>query len=264
MALKIGDKAPDFEVNDQDGVPVKLSDLHGQKVVLYFYPKDMTPGCTAESCNLRDNYERLQHQGYEVLGISSDDEASHRKFIEQQNLPFRLLADTDRKVHDAYGTWVEKQMYGRHYMGTARVTFIIDGDGVIEDIIDKVDTANHIGQILKTASDGQAKNTLDAAPSTGAPIVSKPAPAKKAVARKAVKKTPAKAPVAAKKAAPKKAAKKAAKKVVKKAAPKKVAKKVAKKVVKAAPKKSVQAAKAVKKSAKKVAKAPKKAKKKNR
>jgi peroxiredoxin Q/BCP len=258
MALKIGDKAPDFEVNDQDGVPVKLSDLHGQKVVLYFYPKDMTPGCTAESCNLRDNYERLQHQGYEVLGISSDDEQSHRKFIEQQNLPFRLLADTDRKVHDAYGTWVEKQMYGRNYMGTARVTFVIDEQGVIEDVIDKVDTENHTRQILKTATD-------EATPTPTSPT---PTPVKKAVVKKVARKAPAKAPAAAKKIAPKKAAKKVAKKAVtkvaKKAAPKKVAKKIAKKVAKVAPKKTVKAAKAGKKSAKKVAKAPKKTKKKSR
>lgn len=268
MALKIGDKAPDFEVNDQDGVPVKLSDLQGQKVVLYFYPKDMTPGCTAESCNLRDNYERLQKQGYEVLGISSDDEQSHRKFIEQQNLPFRLLADTDRKVHDAYGTWVEKQMYGRNYMGTARVTFVIDEQGVLEDIIDKVDTENHTRQILKTVAEDARGEQQEAIQNTPGKRASAPAPVKKAVAKKAATKTPAKAPVAVKKSAPKKVAKKiakkAAKKVAKKAAPKKAAKKIARKVAKAAPKKSVRAAKAVKKSAKKVTKAPKKTKKKSR
>jgi peroxiredoxin Q/BCP len=268
MALKIGDKAPDFEVNDQDGVPVKLSDLQGQKVVLYFYPKDMTPGCTAESCNLRDNYERLQEQGYEVLGISSDDEQSHRKFIEQQNLPFRLLADTDRKVHDAYGTWVEKQMYGRNYMGTARVTFVIDEQGVIEDIIDKVDTENHTRQILKTVTEHASAQSQEVTQNTPIKPVSTPAPAKKAVAKKAAKKTPAKTPVAAKKATPKKIAKKmakkAAKKVAKKAAPRKAAKKTARKVVKASPKKSVKAVKTVKKSAGKVAKTSKKTKKKSR
>lgn len=263
MALKIGDDAPDFEVNDQDGVPVKLSDLQGKKVVLYFYPKDMTPGCTAESCNLRDNYERLQQQGYEVLGISSDDEQSHRKFIKQENLPFRLLADTDRKVHEAYGTWVEKQMYGRNYMGTARITFIINEEGVIEDVIDKVDTGNHISQILKTSADGQATETVDAIPGTPA-SASTAVPAKKAVAKKVVKKTPTRAPVAAKKAAPKKAVKKVAKKVAKKAAPKKIVKKVAKKVVKTAPTKSASVTKVNKKSAKKVAKTPKKGKNKSR
>ncbi len=118
MALQIGDKAPDFTVNDQDGNPVKLSSLKGKKVVLYFYPKDQTPGCTAEACNLRDNYKVLLKQGYEVLGISTDNEKSHQKFIAKEKLPFRLLADTDKKVHDLYGTWAEKSMYGRKYMGT--------------------------------------------------------------------------------------------------------------------------------------------------
>lgn len=149
MKLKIGDKAPKFEVNDQSGNPVKLSDYNGKKVVLYFYPKDQTPGCTAESCNLRDNYDALQKAGYEVLGISSDNEKSHLRFIEKQNLPFTLLADTEKKVHELYGTWVEKKMYGRTYMGTARTTFIIDENGVIEDIIEKVKTKEHTSQILK-------------------------------------------------------------------------------------------------------------------
>ena len=148
MSLSIGDKAPEFEVNDQDGNLVKLTDYKGKKVVLYFYPKDNTPGCTAESCNLRDNYSVLQGKGYEVLGISSDSEKSHRNFIEKQSLPFRLLADTEKVVHDMYGTWVEKSMYGRKYMGTARVTFIIDEEGVIENIIDKVKTKDHTAQIL--------------------------------------------------------------------------------------------------------------------
>jgi len=148
--LKVGDKAPDFTVNDQDGNPVKLSDLRGTKVVLYFYPRDMTPGCTAEACNLRDNYKSMLKKGYEVLGVSTDTEKSHRKFIEKERLPFRLLADTEKAVHHAYGTWVEKSMYGRKYMGTARVTFVIDEKGVIEDIIDKVDTKNHVDQILES------------------------------------------------------------------------------------------------------------------
>jgi peroxiredoxin Q/BCP len=149
MALSIGDKAPDFTVNDQDGNPVKLSSLRGKKIVLYFYPKDMTPGCTAEACNLRDNYRSMLKQGYEVLGVSTDSEKSHQKFIEKEKLPFRLLADTDKAMHQSYGTWIEKSMYGRKYMGTARITFVIDEQGVIEDIIQKVDTKNHTAQILK-------------------------------------------------------------------------------------------------------------------
>jgi len=148
MALTPGGKAPDFKTKDQDGNLVKLSDFKGKKVVLYFYPKDMTPGCTAEACDLRDNYKVLQKQGYEVLGISTDDEKMHRKFIAKEKLPFRLLADIDKSVHEKYGTWVEKSMYGRKYMGTARVTFIIDEDGVIKEVISKVDTKNHSAQIL--------------------------------------------------------------------------------------------------------------------
>lgn len=148
MILQPGDKAPDFHANDENGNAVKLKDFKGKKLVLYFYPRDMTPGCTAESCNLRDNYKALQKQGYEVLGISTDTEKSHQKFIAKEKLPFHLLADPDKKVHDAYGTWVEKSMYGRKYMGTARVTFLINEKGVIEDIIGKVDTKNHAAQIL--------------------------------------------------------------------------------------------------------------------
>jgi peroxiredoxin Q/BCP len=149
MSLKTGDKAPEFQVNDQDGNLVNLTDFKGKKVVLFFYPKDNTPGCTAEACNLRDNYDLLQKQGYEVLGISSDNEKSHQKFIEKQSLPFTLLADTDKKVHDLYGTWVEKSMYGRKYMGTARTTFIIDEKGMIEEVIEKVKTKDHTAQIIK-------------------------------------------------------------------------------------------------------------------
>jgi thioredoxin-dependent peroxiredoxin len=149
MTLKAGDKAPDFTAKDQDGNDIKLSSLKGKKVVLYFYPRDMTEGCTFEACSLRDNYKFLQKAGYEVFGVSTDDEKSHRKFIQKENLPFTLLADPDKKVHDLYGTWVEKSMYGRKYMGTARVTFLIDEKGVIEEIIEKVDTRNHANQILK-------------------------------------------------------------------------------------------------------------------
>lgn len=149
MSLEIGQKAPAFEVQDQEGNTISLSDLKGKKVVLYFYPKDNTPGCTAQACNLRDNYEALQKAGYVVLGISSDSQKSHKKFAEKQNLPFPLLVDEDLSVHEKYGTWVEKQMFGRKYMGTARTTFVINEEGLIEDIITKVNTKEHSSQILK-------------------------------------------------------------------------------------------------------------------
>ncbi len=148
MNLKIGQKAPDFIVNDQDGKPVTLSEYKGKKVVLYFYPKDQTPGCTAQACNLRDDYKLLQKKGYEVLGVSTDSEKSHQKFIAKEQLPFRLLADTDKQIHASYGTWIEKSMYGRKYMGTARVTFIINEKGIIEEIIEKVNTKDHTNQLL--------------------------------------------------------------------------------------------------------------------
>ena len=149
MSLNVGDIAPDFAVNDQSGRQVKLSDFKGKKVVLYFYPKDNTPGCTAEACNLRDNYQALMRAGYVVLGVSKDDEKSHQKFIDKFELPFPLLADTEKDIHEKYGTWVEKSMYGRKYMGSARVTFLIDENGKIEEIIEKVKTKDHTAQILK-------------------------------------------------------------------------------------------------------------------
>jgi peroxiredoxin Q/BCP len=149
MSLEVGQKAPEFTSKDQDGKPIKLSDFQGKKVVLYFYPKDNTPGCTAQACNLRDNYEALQQAGYVVLGISSDAEKSHKKFIDKFGLPFPLIADEDKSVHEKYGTWVEKNMYGRKYMGTARTTFIIDEKGMIEEIIAKVKTKEHTNQIIK-------------------------------------------------------------------------------------------------------------------
>jgi len=148
MALTIGQKAPDFTGNDQDGNPVNLADFKGKKVVLYFYPKDNTPGCTAQACNLRDNYQELQNQGYVILGVSIDNEKSHQKFIQKQNLPFTLIADTDKKINELYGVWKEKSMYGRTYMGTVRTTFIIDENGNLEQIIDKVKTKDHSSQIL--------------------------------------------------------------------------------------------------------------------
>jgi peroxiredoxin Q/BCP len=182
MALKVGQKAPAFKVNDQDGNKVTLSDFKGKKVVLYFYPKDQTPGCTTEACNLRDNYKLLQKKGYEVLGVSTDTEKSHQKFIEKQNLPFRLLADVDKVVHSKYDTWIEKSMYGRKYMGTARVTFIIDENGVIEEIIGKVDTKNHTEQILNPGSLAPVPTSKPKKSAT------KKSPAKKKTIKKAAKK----------------------------------------------------------------------------
>lgn len=146
--LAKGEQAPDFEITDQDGKTVHLSDYRGKKVVLYFYPTDGTPTCTTEACNLRDNYKALQKAGYEVLGVSPDTEKSHRKFIAKEKLPFTLLADVDRKLHDAYGTWIEKTLYGRTYMGTARVTYLIDEKGIIENVIEKVKSKIHTSQIL--------------------------------------------------------------------------------------------------------------------
>lgn len=149
MKLNIGDKAPDFTGKDQDGKDVKLSDLKGKKVVLYFYPKDDTPGCTAQACNIRDNYSKYKKANYEVLGISSDDEKSHQKFIKKYSLPFSLIADTDKSINELYGVWQEKTMFGKKYMGTVRTTFVIDEKGYIEDIIEKVNTEEHTDQIIK-------------------------------------------------------------------------------------------------------------------
>lgn len=148
MALKIGNKAPDFESINQNGDKVKLSDFIGKKVVLYFYPRDNTPGCTAQACNLKDNYNTLQKNGYTILGISKDSPKSHQKFINKFDLPFDLIADEDQSVHMKYGTWIEKSMYGKNYMGTARWTFLIDEKGNIENIIQKVKTKEHTSQIL--------------------------------------------------------------------------------------------------------------------
>ena len=148
MELNIGDKSPEFEGKDQHGNTVRLSDYRGKKVILYFYPKDDTSGCTAQACNLRDNYSDLQQEGYEVIGVSTDSEQSHQKFIGKYDLPFTLIADTDKKIVEQYGVWQEKSMYGRKYMGTMRYTFVIDENGVIRDIIKKVKTADHTAQIL--------------------------------------------------------------------------------------------------------------------
>ena len=148
MNLSVGDLAPEFTSTDQDGNSIKLSDFRKKKVVMYFYPKDNTPGCTAESCNLRDNYELLQKQGYVVLGISTDGEKSHKKFIAKYDLPFPLISDVDKSVHEAYGTWALKKFMGKEYMGTLRTTFVIDEEGKIEEIIEKVKTKDHTAQIL--------------------------------------------------------------------------------------------------------------------
>ena len=148
MELKAGDKAPVFSGKDQNGNPLSSADYAGKKLVLYFYPKDDTPGCTAQACNLRDNLSALQAAGYEVLGVSGDDEKSHQKFINKFNLNFPLLADTDHSVSEAFGVWKEKSMYGKTYMGIMRTTFLIDGTGNIERVIGKVDTAGHTAQII--------------------------------------------------------------------------------------------------------------------
>jgi peroxiredoxin Q/BCP len=145
---QVGDPAPAFEAPDQNGKIRSLHEFKGQRLVLYFYPKDNTPGCTAEACSLRDHYQSLLQAGYQILGISSDSPASHQKFITKFQLPFDLISDQDKTVHEAFGTWIQKSMYGRSYMGTDRVTFIIGPDGIIQEVIAKVDTKNHAAQIL--------------------------------------------------------------------------------------------------------------------
>jgi peroxiredoxin Q/BCP len=147
IQLKEGDKAPVFEGIDQDGNTVRLGDFSGKKLVLYFYPKDNTSGCTAEACNLRDNHDDLLKKGFAVVGVSPDSEKSHKGFAGKYSLPFPLIADTEKKILQAYGVWGEKKMYGRSYMGVLRTTFIIDEKGVIEKIISKVDTKGHTEQI---------------------------------------------------------------------------------------------------------------------
>ena len=145
--LEIGQQAPDFSAKNQHGETVHLSDFKGKKVNLYFYPKDNTPGCTTEACNFRDNYQSLKKDGFEVIGVSVDNEASHKKFITKHELPFQLLVDEDKNLVEAYGVWVEKNIYGKKYMGTARTTFVIDEQGIIQHIIRKVDNKNASQQI---------------------------------------------------------------------------------------------------------------------
>ncbi|MDP4270190.1 MAG: thioredoxin-dependent thiol peroxidase [Bacteroidota bacterium] len=150
MALQVGDKAPEILGVNQDGTEIKLSDFAGKKLALYFYPKDNTPGCTAQACSLRDNYTDLKAAGYEVLGVSTDSKKSHQGFISKQNLPFQLIADTEKTLSEQFGTWGEKMNYGKTYMGMLRTTFIIDENGIIERIISpkEVKTKEHATQIL--------------------------------------------------------------------------------------------------------------------
>lgn len=146
--LEIGDKAPDFKGLNQDGKEVKLSDFLGKNLILYFYPKDSTPGCTAEACDLRDNYQMWQSKSYEILGVSPDSQKSHQKFIEKYNLPFDLISDTEKEILIAYNAWGEKSMYGKKYMGVLRKTYVINSKGIIENIFEKVKTKEHSNQIL--------------------------------------------------------------------------------------------------------------------
>ena len=150
MALQIGDKIPEILGTVQDGKTVKSTDFTGKKLALYFYPKDNTPGCTAQACSLRDGYQDLKKAGYAVVGVSVDSEDSHRKFIEKFDLPFPLIADVDKKLVQEFGVWQEKKNYGKTYMGTVRTTFLIDEAGIIRHIIEGrgVDTKNHAEQIL--------------------------------------------------------------------------------------------------------------------
>jgi peroxiredoxin Q/BCP len=143
-----GDKAPAFDAVDQDGNPISLKDYNGQKLVLYFYPKDDTPGCTAEACNLRDNYALLLKKGYKIVGVSADDDRSHKKFIEKYVLPFPLIPDKDKKILKAYGAWGKKKLYGKEYEGILRTTYVISEKGIIEKVFSKVNTKNHTEQIL--------------------------------------------------------------------------------------------------------------------
>ena len=146
--LNIGDKMPEFTVVDETGKQVTDKNLRGKKTVIYFYPKDSTPGCTAEACNIRDNYQSFMARGYQVFGVSKDSQASHVKFKEKYDLPFPLLSDPTTEMLQAFGAWGEKKLFGKVSMGTLRKTFIFDENGILERIIDKVDTKNHTAQIL--------------------------------------------------------------------------------------------------------------------
>ena len=147
--LSIGDKAPDFKGKDQDGNTLSLEQFKGKKLVLYFYPKDNTPGCTAEACNIRDNYQEFLKKGYAVVGVSADSEKSHHNFISKYDLPFPLLTDPEKEVIKSYGAWGEKSMYGKKYEGILRMTFIISEEGFVEKIIEDVKTKDHSRQIFE-------------------------------------------------------------------------------------------------------------------
>ena len=148
--LEVGNKAPHFEGFNQNHEKLSLDDFAGKKLILYFYPKDNTPGCTAESCNLNENYDEWLDRGYEVVGVSPDSVKSHKKFADKYNLRFNLIADTEKKILEDYGAWGEKSMYGKKYMGVLRTTFLIDEEGTIREIFQKVKTKDHTNQILKT------------------------------------------------------------------------------------------------------------------
>jgi len=151
--LKIGDPAPDFQSIDQDGRPVSLKDYHGHKLILFFYPKAMTPGCTAEACNLRDNYRMLLDRGFKILGVSADKEKAQQKFINTHSLPFPLIPDTEKSIVMKYGVWGPKKFMGRSFEGINRTTFVISGEGIIEKLFTRVETGDHAAQILKEYMD---------------------------------------------------------------------------------------------------------------
>ncbi len=148
--LKVGDKAPFFEGVNQNGEKISLNNFKGKKLILYFYPKDNTPGCTAESCNLSENYEFWLTKGFDVLGVSPDSEQSHQKFIDKYGLKFDLIADTEKEILQSYNAWGEKSMYGKKYMGVLRTTFVIDENGIISEIYEKVKTKDHTNQIIES------------------------------------------------------------------------------------------------------------------
>ncbi len=148
--LKAGDKAPFFEGLNQNGEKISLNDFKGKKLILYFYPKDNTPGCTAESCNLSENYEMWLDKGFDVVGVSPDSQKSHQNFISKYGLKFNLIADTEKEILQLYGAWGEKSMYGKKYLGVLRTTYVIDENGIIEEVYEKVDTKNHTNQIIES------------------------------------------------------------------------------------------------------------------